>query len=80
MILTKGVTEALNEGYEISFYANRDVGPNVLEINMRKDGFRYKQFMDIAKINDPETIEQYIDHVIRYATHYEFHRVLKGEK
>lgn len=83
-IFNQTITDALNDGYEVAFRANKDAGPGVLEVALRRDEFKYKHFIDTVLLNDcDDFLEKHIEQVIRYGM-YEFGLYhienLKGEK
>ena len=66
MIFTETITTALNEGYEISFSAAKNVGLGVLKIDLRKDKLMCSQMLDTVTYRYDETIESMIDRCVRY--------------
>ena len=62
-IFNKAITEALNDGYEVAFRVNKDAGPGVLELALRRDEFKYGHLIDTVLLDDI-AMEDYIERVI----------------
>lgn len=67
IILTKGITQALKFGCEVSFKLRPDVGIGIVEVSIRKGGLIGRHCLDTLLLEDPERFEECVDRLIGYS-------------